>query len=86
MTWQPIETAPKDGRYILAIVAENDSRFLTHHKGRCFVIRHEGTTTSGFDMGWAIYPGFGGADDRFFSHWQPLPAPPSEHNNPKNKD
>ena len=75
--WQDIETAPRDGSFILAIVAPNDSRHLGHQSGRAFVIRHEGVMVSGFDLGWAVYPGFGGASDCDFTHWMPLPQPPS---------
>ena len=74
MEWQPIETAPRDGRYILAIASDIDERY--NQPGRMFVIRHEGRTPSDFDLGWAVYPGFGGAPDRWFTHWLPLPEPP----------
>lgn len=74
--WQPIESAPKDGSYILAIVAENESRHMGHLAGRMFVIRHEGRTVSDYDMGWAVFPGYGGAPDSFFTHWMPLPSTP----------
>jgi hypothetical protein len=77
--WRSFETAPKDGDYILAIVAPNESRHLGHHSGRMFVIRHEGyTAPSEFDMGWAVYPGFGGAPDSYFSLWMPLPSAPQQ--------
>ena len=67
--WKPIETAP---------VAPNDSRHLGHQAGRVFFIRHEGKTAHfGYDMGWVVYPGFGGAPDGYFAHWMPLPAPPA---------
>ena len=79
--WMPIETAPKDGNAILAIVAPNDSRHLGHHEGRMFVIWHGGyTAPSEYDMGWSVYPGFGGAPDNYFSHWMPLPPPPIKEN------
>ena len=68
-----MSSAPKDGSYILAEVAENDSTHLTYHAGRKFVIRHEGKTDSGYDLGWAVYPGYGGAPDWFFSRWWALP-------------
>jgi hypothetical protein len=68
MDWQDISTAPKDGSYILAIVAPNDSRHMSLQAGRAFVIRHEGER-HGFDLGWAVYPGYGGAPDSFFSKW-----------------
>jgi hypothetical protein len=75
--WPDIASAPKDGSYILAEVAENDSLQFRHQVGRMFVIRHEGRTASGCDLGWAVYPGYGGAPDSFFSRWQPVPpAPP----------
>lgn len=74
--WQPIESAPRDGTYIIAIIAANDCRHLQHQEGRMFVIRHEGKTVTGYDMGWAVYPGYGGASDIFFSHWMPLPDAP----------
>lgn len=75
--WQPIETAPRDGTPILAIVGENDSRHMGHLVGRIFQIRHEGLTRpSGYDLGWGVYPGFGGAPDHYFTHWMPLPCAP----------
>ncbi|KMS60011.1 hypothetical protein V474_07990 [Novosphingobium barchaimii LL02] len=70
-----MDSAPKDGSYILAIVAENDSRHLGYMAGRMFVIRHEGRLDD-YDLGWAVFPGFGGAPDRYFRCWQPAPPPP----------
>jgi hypothetical protein len=70
--WQPIETAPRDGTRILALVSEVGG----HLTGRMFSVWHEGVTPSGFNHGWAVYPGFGGVDDNWFSHWMPLPEPP----------
>ncbi len=70
--WQPIETAPKDGTYVLALTSGATDQW-EHLNGRCFVIRHEGKTPSGYDLGWSVYPGFGGVIDRWFSHWMPLP-------------
>lgn len=67
MDWQPIDTAPKDGTHILA-----------YHipKQRVFEVWHEGETPSGFDMGWALFPGYGGVSDSHFSGWMPLPKAP----------
>jgi hypothetical protein len=42
-----------------------------------FSIRHEGQTTSGHDLGWSLFPGFGGAPDYWFAGWRPLPEPPA---------
>ena len=75
--WQPMATAPKDGNFVLAVVGENDSRHMGHLVGRVFAIRHEGyTAPNEYDLGWAVYPGYGGAPDSFFTHWMPVPAPP----------
>ncbi len=76
--WRAFVSAPKDGSYILAIVAPNDSRYLGHCAGRVFTIRHEGRTPNDYDMGWAVFPGYGGAPDSYFSHWMPLPETPAE--------
>lgn len=71
--WQPIETAPKDGSYIVALAAGADDRW-THLNGRAFVVRHEGVReNTGYDLGWAMFPGMGGAPTYWFSHWMPLP-------------
>lgn len=80
--WRPMESAPKDGTYILARVApqDDDDRWgylWGYLSGRCFVIRHEGRTPSGYDLGWSVFPGFGGTSDNWFEGWLPLP-PTSE--------
>lgn len=73
--------APRDGSYILAIVAPNRGRHLEHQAGRVFSIRHEGKTASDFDLGWAVYPGFGGASDHDFCAWMPMPPVPAQEVN-----
>lgn len=73
--WQDISTAPRDGTYVLAIVSGASDRW-ENLNGRAFVIRHEGQTSSGYDLGWAVYPGFGGVADGWFVCWTALPAPP----------
>lgn len=76
--WRPMESAPRDGTYILARVAprDGDDRW-GYLAGRCFVIRHEGRTPSGYDLGWSVFPGFGVTSDNWFEGWRPLP-PTSE--------
>jgi hypothetical protein len=73
--WRTFESAPKDGSYILAVVAPGRGRHLEYHAGRVFVIRYEGLTMTDH-MGWAVYPGFGGASDHDFAYWQPIFPPP----------
>lgn len=74
---RPMADAPRDGRYILAIVAPGRGFHLEYQASRAFVIRHEGKTQTGFDLGWAVYPGFGGASDHDFSGWTDLHLPPT---------
>lgn len=75
--WQSIETAPKDGRYIVAVYQSLDGYAAQFH-GRAFVVRHEGKTPSDYDLGWALFPGYGGVPDKCLSHWMPLPEPPTK--------
>jgi len=70
-TWQPIETAPKDGRYIIAIYRPRDG-YASHLYGRAFIVRHEGVTDDGLDLGWALFPGFGGVPDGCMGEWMPF--------------
>lgn len=67
MTWQPIDTAPKDGTYILAFDGEDYITIVSwaqYHinKGKrgCWLDREN--------------------DPWILTHWQPLPAPPTEGN------
>ena len=68
---RPMHSAPKDGRFILAVYSppEDHNRW----KGRAFVVSHEGQTQCGYDMGWALFPGYGGVPDVSFAGWVPLP-------------
>jgi len=63
--WQPIETAPKDGEWILAVNVNNSHRLhIVHYSER------HGT----------LYPWVKDANPMGFvaglTHWQPLPKPP----------
>lgn len=76
--WRSFESAPRDGRYIIAQLGQlNPDHRFAHLSGRCFVVRYEGRTARiGLDMGWSICPGIGGFSDWYFSLWMPLPPVP----------
>ena len=73
--WRPIETAPRDGRYILAMMTGADDRW-EHLNGRAFVVRNRSLSADDYYLGWDVYPGLGGVSDRWFSGWLPLPPAP----------
>lgn len=60
--WQPIETAPKDGRVILAWWSEEYMETIRYHDGE-WVWSHD------YDS-WN--------DNFKPTHWMPRPAPPSD--------
>ncbi len=73
--WQPIETAPKDGRKIVLGRVGIDPVLIAHWE------TEPSWAWKGESPCWAVYM----ADDDFYSHylnadwathWQPLPAPP----------
>jgi hypothetical protein len=70
--WQDFGTAPKDGTRIWAILRSDAPQW----PNRSFEIWHEGITEGGYDLGWALFPGYGGVPDRHFAGWAPLPKPP----------
>lgn len=76
---RPMSEAPRDREFILAKVADDGlaGGMGEHYAGRWFVIRHEGVTQGGYDMGWGLFPGFGGVSDRHFAGWLPHPRIPS---------
>lgn len=62
--WQPIETAPKDGTDIL--VADSGRQGVE-------MVSWKGGAKKG---GWHTEDGRASYTTDFFTHWQPLPAPP----------
>lgn len=73
----PMDAAPKDGSYIIGYYRSLDNERTEHWNGRAFVIRHEGRTASDYDLGWGLFPGYGGVPDICFAGWLPLPALPA---------
>lgn len=76
--WQPIETAPKDGRMFLVWV--NASKFGEDDEGRqletdCSQVDFAEWRTEG-DVGWVDYFAHPFADQEYATHWMPLPAAP----------
>ena len=62
--WQPIETAPKDGREVLTYgVDDEGNEYFWVSAWWPFPNQKEGEWTSWHDSNWA-------------SHWMPLPEPP----------
>lgn len=76
MTWQPIESAPKDGTHILA-VGLWAGEINGPHFGECIcVIRWDGGTTDYPGYEWSVT-----GTDAYSAwlkptHWMPLPARP----------
>ena len=68
-----MESAPKDGSYVI-VFYQSLHDHNEHWNGRAFVARHEGVH-DGYDMGWGLFPGYGGVSDKNLSHWAPLPTP-----------
>lgn len=79
MEWQPIETAPRDGRYIIASRFRNGDELCWVQHSRWItvaeIIEMQGGDEDDWDAGWTegneeeepIYP----------THWMPLPPPPT---------
>lgn len=68
---RPMSEAPRDRTRILAKVKDDDERF----PGRIFEVRHEGVIEpDGFDLGWSLFPGYGGVPEHQFEGWLPCPA------------
>lgn len=70
---RPMSSAPRDRTFILARFRVPDDHAQARFNGRWFSIFHEGVTPSGFDLGWALYPGYGGVPDDHFDGWMPCP-------------
>lgn len=62
--WQPIETAPKDGREFLAFIPGNDEDF-----DRCAVLFWKGSYSYFAEYAWDM-------EQHYPTHWMPLPPPP----------
>ena len=69
---RPMSEAPRDGTFILAqVVASSANRWPS----RWFVVRHAGALSpNDYDMGWDLFPGYGGVNDAAFQGWLPLPV------------
>jgi len=75
MNWQPIETAPKDGRRVLVWI--DDPKLLRDGYPICFArlwFYDDGSLGGGAE-------GFNGKWD--ITHWMPLPEPPKDEKGSK---
>lgn len=70
--WQPIETAPKDGRWII-VYGESNSICNT-----AFASYRPGDRQFNNGSSWHVYGPFGNwmVAGHKFTHWMPLPEPP----------
>ena len=79
---RPMDEAPThDRQFILAKVRDDawpEGERFGHYSGRWFVPFHEGTMDSGYDLGWGLFPGFGGVSSHMFEGWMPLPKEPTQ--------
>ena len=90
MTWQPIETAPKDGTPVLAVCGQNiekivwskgwASGIVTKANGPCWGICH-GKGHVILDEGWDEGTGCYLTPDIEPTHWMPLPLHPRTSQN-----
>lgn len=70
MDWKPIETAPKDGTEFLAFGSyryEGDDADTIYH----YVVSYANNETHPWEIDGTQF------GPKFFSHWMPLPPPPS---------
>lgn len=71
--WMPIETAPKDGSYLLLWEQYSDAPFVGYWSGGSWSVSHEHVDAEG---------GWDGANvvdalSMPITHWMPIPAPPT---------
>lgn len=75
---RPMSEAPRDRTPVLVKLRDDafrcDGGRFSHYAGRWFVAYHEGTTVSDYDLGWGLFPGFGGVVDANLEGWLPLPT------------
>jgi hypothetical protein len=69
--WQPIETAPKDGRQVIVVV---DGRVKIGRWANVINTDHGVVTYA--HQGWSIPDMFAFGNTPEPSHWMPLPDPP----------
>lgn len=79
MTWQPIETAPKDGRWILVVCGWEDFNGRPSQDWARIVKWVGGIKETNFP--WAVMDcegveGRGSIGKNVPTHWMPLPPPP----------
>ena len=69
MNWQPIDTAPKDGSSFLAV----DARVRDWQ----MVIFYDAPYEKGSPFIWSVPDSTSAYHKDMFTHWMPLPEPPS---------
>lgn len=81
MDWQPIETAPHNGRWVLLWERYSDApfigRFSDHDKA--WTVSHEHVRAEG---GWDGAIIEDAVDQKLITHWMPLPEAPEYQDEP----
>ena len=74
--WQPIETAPKDGKAFLAAIPDFNEPMLVAMKTLTQTVGDEDREYRGFCIDTYSVSHFDAYDEVHPTHWMPLPAPP----------
>ncbi len=79
MTWQPIDTAPKDGTVVILYVPGTDSSVRLGWYVQEETVRHGKVIRSVDEWYWrdGFFSGIFGQKDDAPTHWMPLPEPPA---------
>lgn len=80
MEWRDIETAPKDGSYVLGYDAVTAAQFNNPNAGICAITWVEADEDNDWEAEWQVQPFVEGLDcvisEVEITHWMPLPSPP----------
>lgn len=70
--WQPIESAPKDGTFVLINEMYSESPVVAQFESGRWWVRAD------YFESYGDYTMVDKESEGYFTHWQPLPTPPTE--------